>query len=50
MYKYLKSINDIDNKELEEYGLATIRSASTNKENGIDLLDGCRHDDTDWHE
>lgn len=49
-YKYLKSINDIDNNELGEYGLAPIRSHYTNIENGIGLLGGCSIYETDWIE
>ena len=50
MYKYLKSINDIDNNDLGEYGLAPIRSHYTNIENGIGLLGGCSIYETDWIE
>ena len=50
MYKYLKSINDIDNNDLGEYGLAPIRSHYTNIENGIGLLGGCNIYETDWIE
>lgn len=48
MYKYLKSVNDINNNELGEYGLAPIRSHYTNIENGIGLLGGCNIYETDW--
>ena len=50
MYKYLKSINDIDNNDLGEYGLAPIHSHYTNIENGIGLLGGCSIYETDWIE
>lgn len=48
IYQYLKSINDINNNELGEYGLAPIRSHYTNIENGIGLLGGCSIYETDW--
>ena len=50
MYKYLKSVNDINDNELGEYGLAPIRSHYTNIENGIGLLGGCSIYETDWIE
>lgn len=48
MYKYLKSVNDINNNELGSYGLAPIRSHYTNIENGIGLLGGCNIYESEW--
>lgn len=48
MYKYIKSVNDINNNELGIYGLAPIRSHYTNIENGIGLLGGCNIYESEW--
>ena len=48
LYKYIKSINDINNNELGNYGLAPIRSHFTNIENGIGILGGCNIYESEW--
>lgn len=48
LYKYIKSINDINNNKLGNYGLAPIRSHFTNIENGIGILGGCNIYESEW--
>lgn len=48
LYKYIKSVNDINNNELGNYGLAPIRSHYTNIDNGIGLLGGCNIYESEW--
>lgn len=48
LYRYLKSLNDIENNDLGHKGLAPIRSNYSNVENGIGILGGCGLMETEW--
>lgn len=48
MYKYLKSINDINNSDLSAYGLALITPTFSNVNGGIGVMAGYSEVDSPW--
>lgn len=48
LYRFLKSLNDNNNNELGNKGLAPLRSNYSNVENGIGVLGGCQLTETEW--
>lgn len=48
LYKYLKSINDINNSDLSTYGLALITPTFTNINGGIGVIAGYSEVDSPW--
>lgn len=50
LYKYLKSVNALNNNDLGKAGLAPIYKRYTNVVNGIGIVGGCHLYETDWME
>lgn len=50
LYKYLKSVNALNNNDLGKAGLAPIYKRYTNVVNGIGIAGGCNLQETDWME
>lgn len=48
MYHFLKAVNDNENNELGQNGLAPIRSHYSNIENGFGFLGACNRCETGW--
>lgn len=47
-YTYLKTLNDIHNNSLGEYGLSSMQQHYTNVKNGIGILGGYHITETEW--
>lgn len=50
LYKYLKSVNALNNNDLGKIGLAPVYKSYTNIINGIGIAGGCNLYETDWME
>ncbi len=48
MYRYVKSVNDVNNNDLGESGLAPVRSHYSNVSGGLGVVCGCNITDTGW--
>lgn len=50
LYRYLKSVNALNNNDLGKAGLAPVYKRYTNVVNGIGIVGGCNLHETDWME
>lgn len=50
LYKYLKSVNTLNNNDLGKAGLAPVHKKYTNVVNGLGIVAGCNVYETDWME